>query len=460
MPSSERFVPKDYQLRAMEFMVTRPAAGLLLRPGLGKTACVLHAFQALRRRGLVRRVLVVGTRRIIYNVWPQEIAKWGLPFRCVTLHGARKAEALREDADVYLINYEGLPWLAGVALKRDREKLDVLVLDESTKVKSWSAQRTKALRTMLNQFKRRYILTGTPVPNSLMDLFAQVYMLDQGETLGRYITQYRLKYFHPAGYKGYDWELNPGAEKQIFEALKPLLLRLETDALKLPPLTTNHIHIELPADARRAYADLEEQFVADWNAGLITAENAAARTLKLRQWANGTTYDDVGAPVVVHDERLEALEELLEELSGEPALVAYSFNHDLARLKKRFNAPHIGGGVGDREGTRLCAEFNAGRLPVLFAHPASVSHGLNLQAAGRTVIFYSLDWNLEEHEQFIARVWRQGVKGAVTVHYLVARNTVDELILKALGAKDALQKRALKALEERYGKPQAVKRRA
>ena len=436
----------------MQFALSRPAAGLLLRPGLGKTAIMLHVFKLLKSKGIVSKMLVVGTRRIIHDVWPREVEKWELNLRVSIVHGGSKARALAADADVYLINYEGLPWLAQKPQAAARAKLQMLVLDESTKIKSWRAQRTRSLVGMLNGFMRRYILTGTPAPNSLMDLFSQVYMLDAGATLGRFITQYRLRYFHPAGYKGYNWEPNPGAEQHIFEVLRPLVLRIETDEIKLPSLTVNDILVELPEGARRFYTQLEKELVVEWKSGLVVAGLAITRTMKLRQIANGTLYSATKEATAVHDAKLDALEELLEELGGDPAIVCYDFNHDLRRILERLgkSTPVLGGGMSDKDANRIIEAWNAGRVPVLLAQTSVISHGLNLQEAGRVMVFFSLDWNLENYEQAIARLRRQGQRRPVILHRIVAARTVDATVAAALERKANLQDALLKALESSH----------
>ncbi len=441
---------------------------MLLEPGLGKTSITLAALKVLRVKGLIKRTLIIAPLRPAYLVWPAEAQKW-VDFgstRIEVLHGPGKDAALRRDADVYVINPEGLQWLFRQDHKGFYDRLDVLVIDESTRFKHTQTQRFKSLRPMLSKFKRRIILTGTPVPNGLLDLFGQIYVLDQGAALGRFMSHFRAQYFSPTGYGGYTWALNPGAEEQIYEKIAPLVLRMsEADYLKLPPLIKDTVTVELPAKARKAYDVLERDFVLKLRSGDVTAVNAAVASMKLRQIANGGVYTDNldadGVPKLglrawddLHDVKTDAVVELLEELSGKPTLVAYEFQHDLARLQASLKiagygaVPYVGGGVSMKETREIERRWNAGELPVLLAQPQSVAHGLNLQQGGRAVIFHSLAYDLENHEQLIRRVWRQGQTERVFVYYVVARDTVDEAVVRALGFKAKTQKRLLDALNE------------
>ena len=323
------------------------------------------------------------------------------------------------------------------------------MVDESTRFKHANTQRFKILKPYLPEFKRRYILTGSPAPNGLLDLFGQIYLLDLGNALGRYITHYRNNYFNQTGFGGYTWVPRAGAKEEIYERLKPLVLRMgAADYLDLPPLVMNEVKVTLPEAARKVYDQMEGQLLAAVKDDLVVAANAAAATGKCRQIANGGIYHENKKATDLHEAKLDAVEEIVEELSGKPALVAYEYAHDLERLRARFSgAPWIGGGVTPKRFREIEAAWNRGEIPVLLAQPQSVAHGLNLQGTEGTVIWHSLTWNLEDHEQFIRRVWRQGQKHRVIVHHIIAENTIDEVIMKTLRAKDKTQRALLDALK-------------
>ena len=465
--------PHEYQLKGIEFFLKNPESGLFWPPGLGKTIVTLSAFKIRKQKKQARKMLIVSSRRIIHRVWPNEIAKWNFPFRISIIHGGtrtergvkieKKLEALQEDADVYLITYDGLEWLLKQK-KKLREQFDMLVVDESSKMRNTRSKRFKILRKMLDNFDYRHILTGSPAPNGLINLFGQMYVLDQGECLGRYITQFKNNYFYPSGYMGYDYKLQDGAEERIYKAISPHILRISRKVLDMPDLVEVFHIVEIPKEARKLYNEMEEEFISDYEGRHITAANAGVATDKLRQIANGGIYYHKEIPVDsnileikrvreavhLHDEKTEALKELVEELQGSPLLVAYEFHHDLDRLQKAFpDAPYIGSGVSDKEADKILDEWNAGNIPVLFGHPDSVAHGLNLQEAGCDVAYYSLTWNLENYEQFFQRVWRQGQEHPeVRIHHIIAEDTIDEVIIEALERKDRTQQSLFNALEE------------
>jgi hypothetical protein len=330
-----------------------------------------------------------------------------------------------------------------------------VLVHNCTRFKHANTQRFKTLKPMLKNFKRRYGLTGSPAPNGLLDLFGQAYILDLGNALGPYITHYRNQYFDASGYGGYTWTLKPGAEERIYERLKPLVLRMDrNDLLELPPLLFNRVEVTLPPEARKLYDQMESLMLAAVGDNLITAANAAAATNKCRQLANGGIYhEDPERWTHVHEAKVDAVEEIIEELGGKPVLVAYEYRHDLERLRRRLgkDTPYIGGGVPTKRFKELEALWNAGRLPVLLAQPVSVAHGLNLQETQADVVFAGQTWDLEVREQFIQRVYRQGQKHRVTVHDIVSVNTVDEVVLRALEKKDKTQRALLDALKE-YGR--------
>lgn len=450
--------PHDYQKEGIEFIIKRATAGLFLSPGLGKTLIMLLAFLLMKRKGYVRRMLVIAPLRVAHSVWPKEVQKWdqlhGL--RTVVLHGPAKDDLLRSNADIYVINPEGLDWLVKAM---PREFLwDVLVVDESTRFKHAQTQRFRTLKPLLPKFKRRYILTGSPAPNGLLDLYGQVFILDLGGKLGPTFSKFRNSYFDPSGYMGYQWVPRAGTAEKIYEVLKPLVLRMDArDLLELPPIIgidpPLRVEVELPPQARRAYDEMEKLLVTQIEDGVVTAANAAAASTKCRQIANGGLYTNLPGAAKewahLHEAKVDAVQEIIEELQGQPALVAYEYEHDLDRLRARLgDVPHIGGGVSSKRFREIEAAWNEGSLPVLLAQPQSVAHGLNLQGTGATVIWAGLTWDLEVYEQFYQRVWRQGQKEKVIVHHVVAKDTVDEAILGAVAKKDRTQRALLTALKE------------
>ena len=454
---SVSWTPRPYQVRAVKKMIAEESHGLFLHPGLGKTSIALAAFEVLRARGYAKKLLVVAPLRPIQLTWPAEVERWKQfsHLRVVTLHGPKKDRALREDADVYLINYEGLHWLS---CQPSELWPDVLVADESTRLKHPRTQRFKTLREMLPRFKRRYILTGTPAPNGLIDLFGQIYVLDFGRALGRFVTHYRREFFYQAGFGGYTWELMPGAEERIRDRIAPIVTYLDAaDAVALPPIVKTDVPIPLPGAARELYKRLEKSLAAVLRSGTVTAKSAAVLTTKLRQVSGGGAYLDEEPGVLeppagkrrweqIHTAKLDALEELIEELSGQPILVAYEYQHERVRLEKKFSAPSFGGSksqVADLE-----RRWNAGEIPVLLVHPASAAHGLNLQAGGAALAWFSLPWNLELYDQMIDRIWRSGQEKTVYVYHLICQETIDTTIRRVLVKKAMTQRDLLEALKE------------
>lgn len=461
-----RWQPHDYQKKAVRFLLEHGAAALLLDPGLGKTSVVLKAFSALQKSKVGERLLVVAPLRVCQAVWPVETQKWvdfeGL--RIVVLHGKDKEKRLKENADIFVINPEGLAWLStGGRFKM--LGVDTLVVDESTKFKHTRTARFKTLKPLLRYFSRRWILTGTPAPNGLLDLFGQIYLLDLGNALGQYITHYRMEYFRPVGFGGFTWVPQPDGEARIIERLKPLALRLEAkDYLHLPNMIENRILVDLPESALKLYKEMEKELIVDIDGGKVTAGNAAAAGTKCRQVANGGLYkgdellDGVKAKSAalrrewhpLHDAKTDALEDLVEELQGQSLLVAYEFDHDLQRIRARLgkDTPAFADTKNEKQLQELIAKWNRGEIPVLLAQPQSAGHGLNLQENCQHVCWYGITWDLDVYEQFIKRVLRQGNKAShVMVHYLLARGTKDEAILRALGIKGDKQERLLAALK-------------
>lgn len=392
------------------------------------------------------------------TTWPAEIEKWEefkeLSFTIV--HGAHKAYNLGLPRDIYLINPEGLEWLFTSEIGRQRlQHVDLLVIDESTTFKNSQTKRFKLLKEWLPGFKRRWILTGSFHPNGLEDLFGQVYTLDLGRSLGRFITHFRREFFHLGSVNLYDWQPNEDAYEKVTERVSPLVLQLSAeDYLTMPTLMSIIREVTLPSKVRQLYSELEENFItADES---IVGGTRAVVSGKLRQVANGAIYEEDGTYRVLHDEKLGALESLLGEISS-PVIILYEFNHDRERILSRFpDMPVLGAGVTPKRMAELTSRFNAGHIPRILGHPGSMALGGNLQDACHHVIWFGITWNLLFYDQAIARVYRQGQQSTtVFVYHIVAKDTKDEEVMKALDGKDRTQQGLLRALskhrQDNYG---------
>jgi len=473
--SKDAFNNKKYVLTSLYWMLTKASCGLALAPGLGKTLIALLAISILKDEGEVRKTLLLAKRRIIRKVWPDEIAKWGIDLDAAVVHGTpkKKLRLLQEDHDVYLMTYESLFWLYAQSPKIYAQ-FDMLVCDESSKIKGWSPKRSKLLRLHLHEFKRRYCLTGSLQPNSEMDLFMPTYVLDLGKRLGRFITQFRNRWFYPSGFDGHDWRLQrqqladgthdggDASAKEIAGIISDVWLHYGEEELDLPPLVKITHEIELGEPARNVYDDIEEEFMAVLDAGIIVAPNKGVAGGKLRQITGGAIYTRPKLEAEprknrpwqeLDNEKIDELDELIDDLQGTPLLIAYEFDHERQRIQKHFPWMRaIGGGTSDAEADESIDMWNRGELVALLGQPDSIAHGLNLQGPEACICFYSIGWNFENHDQFIKRVWRQGQRFRVFVHYLVARNTVDEDVVANLSVKGSNQKRLYQALLERNRK--------
>ena len=435
-------------------LLSQGSAGLFLDPGLGKTSIVLAAFKILKKEGFVKSMLIVAPLRVCHNVWPEEIRKWE-NFNELTirvLHGKDKADALEEDVDIYVINPEGLSWLFDPKARRWRD-WDILCIDESTKFKDTQTKRFKLMRKHFESFTRRWILTGTPVPNGIGDLFGQIFVLDLGHALGRYVTHFRNKYFHVEGWDKYNYIPNNGSFEAIVDRVDPLVMRMSAhDYLDMPPVVVlEPVMVDMPPKAWQTYREIEDDFITKLDEGVIVAANAAVAGGKCRQIANGALYiNEEHDWVETHTEKLDALSDILEELGGAPTLVMYEFNHDRERLLNRFGSatPVLGGGTSTAQADRYIDDFNNGHIPVMFCHPASMAHGLNLQEVCHHIIWLGITWNLEHYDQSIARINRQGQKNPVFVYHIIARDTLDERVLSVLKAKDRTQQSVFRALSK------------
>lgn len=455
-----RYNPHEYQKYAINFIKEHPVSAILLDMGMGKTSIVLAALNDLMFDSFeVSKVLIIAPLRVAKHTWSAEILKWdqlkGLRYSIAAGTAAERMKALQEDADIYIINRENVPWLIEKSgLPFD---YDMVVVDELSSFKNWQAKRFKALMKVRPKVKRIVGLTGTPSSNGLMDLFAEYKVLDMGERLGRFIGQYRVEYFVPDQVNGpivYSYRLRPGADKRIYDRISDITISMKgTDHLKMPELIDSEYLVYLDDDERARYEDMKNDLVLQLPGGEVTATNAASLSGKLTQMANGAVYSDAGGIEHIHDRKLDALEDIVEAANGKSLLVAYWFKHDLQRITERLDA--LGVNYGKLDSDDSIEKWNEGRLEVGLIHPASAGHGLNLQSGGNTIVWFGMIWSLELYQQTVARLWRQGQKsGTVVVQHILTAGTVDERIMKALSAKDDTQSRlidAVKAEVSAYG---------
>ena len=450
--------PRSYQKLGVKLMISQACLGLLYKPGLGKTSVVYMGFRILQDGKFVNKMLVISPIRPMYNVWPEQIHKYAEfnHLRVGVMHGKDKEKVLQsDDYDIYVVNPEGLAWLFGATVSKKKAMLDpdrvkyikakfqMLCVDESTEFRNSDTNRFKMLKALIPHFKRRVIMTGTPMPKSLMDWFGQIYVLDEGYSLGRYITHYRTEYFYPAGFGGYDWKPQAGAMERIMDKIHPLVQVVEVkDNIDLPEVVYDDVWVTLPPEARAHYKKMENDLVALMESGNVVAANAAVASSKCRQIANGCIYhsEEVGEYTPLHEEKLIALGRLMEELDGDPLLVTYEFGFDRQEIKDKFNMVCISTGSAkkDNENIKL---FQIGALSAVMGHPKSISLGIDgLQDNCCHIAMFGVTWNLLHYEQVIDRIKRSGNKSkTVVVHRILARDTVDERVLSVLDARDKAQ---------------------
>lgn len=447
-----KFVPHDYQSIAMDWIRERPYSVLMLDMGLGKTVVTLTVLDELLIDSFqVNKILVVAPKKVAESTWPAEIKKWDhlrhLRISQVLGSASQRERALKADADIYIINRDNVIWLVE-HLGKDWD-FDCVVLDELSSFKNPSAKRFRALRKVRPLMKRVIGLTGTPMPNGYLDLWSQLYLIDRGERLEKTVTAYRAKYFR-ASYRpwGNVYVLQPGAAEEINSRLKDICLSMKAkDYLRLPEPRTITVSVRMTDKERRVYDELEREYIAEIAGKTITAGTGAVLTNKLLQLANGAVYNQAKKVAQLHDQKLEALEELIEAAAGEPVLVCYWFKHDRDRIKEHLKMP-----VRELETPKDIEDWNAGRIPVLLAHPGSCGHGLNLQDGGHIVVWFGLTWSLELYEQAIARLQRQGQLNSVRVYHIITEGTVDEEVLASLQGKKNRQEALLEALKARIAR--------
>ena len=446
-----KFIPHDYQKRAIALTVEKPNIGLLLEMGLGKTVITMTAIQELMYDSFdVSRALIIAPKRVAEDTWTREHEKWDhlkdLRISKVLGTEQQRLSALAADADIYVIGRDNVKWLVETYQRRKKWPFDMIVVDELSSFKNPQAQRFRALRKVLPHTKRVVGLTGTPSPNGLMDLWAEIYLLDRGERLGGTIGAYRETYFRPGarnGYTTYKWEPIRGAQETIEKKISDICISMSAaDYLQLPKRIDNVIPVKLSTSEMAAYRRMEEEQLLRIDDEDIAALNAAAVMGKLLQIANGSVYSVDGVPVKIHEAKLDALSEIVDTTDS-PVLVFYSYKHDLAAIRGKIPEARI------LETEKDIADWNAGKIKVLLAHPASVGYGLNLQEGGHTIVWYGLTWSLELYQQANARLHRQGQEKPVIIHHLIATGTVDEQVMRALQSKDVTQASLMRALRER-----------
>lgn len=438
----------DYQKRAVEWMKDHGCGYLAVDMGLGKTRCMLELISKLRAPAIV-----VAPLRVALHTWPAEIKKWTPELSYKVLHGPDKALRLNvASTDVFIINYDGLKWLA--TQRKETLRGRVLILDEATAIKSHKSQRTKILALMRPLFNRCYCLSATPSPNGIQDLWSQYRVLDQGERLGKRWGEFFFRYFNQDKfYRVYPKD--PCVVDVILSKVADCTFRLDSnDYLQLPDFVYNDIELELPRSLRAKYKDFENDFMLELDNTTVTAMSAATLSMKLRQFIQGClyTYDLTGKCTgyeKVHSLKLDALETIMEQLEGQPNLVAINFKFELEEIEKRFKGKYkaLVGGIPAKESVKIIDQWNKGELPMLVVHPAAVSHGINLQAGGHHITWQSLTWNYEHYTQLNGRLRRQGQMHPVVLTRLLLGDTIDSKIAKALATKGANQESVLKALK-------------
>ncbi len=444
-----KYKPYDYQTFATNFVLEHPACGLILDMGLGKSVITLTALWFLLLDSFdVGKVLVVAPKRVAENTWPAELKKWehldGLTWSLVLGSEKDRRAALQRRAKIYIINRENVTWL----VDNYRWDFDTLVIDELSSFKSSKAQRFRALKRVRPRISRVIGLTGTPQPNGLLDLWPQMYLLDMGQRLGRFVGGYRERFFLPDKRNReviYSYKPKEGAEEKIYELISDICISMKAaDYLDMPELVASRVEVQMNAKEQKLYEGFERDMVLHLKDGDLDAVNAAALSGKLVQMANGAVYGENRKVHHIHDRKLDALEDIIEAANGKPLLVAYWYKHDLERIRQRFEVRTI-------DTPKDIADWNEGKIPVALIHPASAGHGLNLQDGGSTIVWFGLTWSLELYQQLNARLWRQGQKHTVVIQHIVAAGTHDEDIMNALEKKDMSQTALIAAVKARIG---------
>nr|WP_302450514.1 DEAD/DEAH box helicase [Enterocloster clostridioformis] len=451
-----KFIPHDYQRYCINRMITDPALGLFLDMGLGKTVITLTAVNDLRyNRFEVGKTLVIAPKKVAEDTWTREAGKWDhlKLLRIIPVLGSRekRIKALNTPGDVYVLSRDNVQWL--VDHYRNAWPFDTVIIDELSSFKNPQAKRFKSLCLVRNHIRRIYGLTGTPAPNGLLDLWSQIYLLDQGQRLGTRIGQYRDEYFSPASRNRdtiFSYVPLPGADQAIQQQIADICISLQAkDYLQLPERIDNIIHVRLNAKEQAAYEKFEREMLLEVDEATLDAGSAAVLSGKLLQFCNGAVYDNDKNAVEVHGEKLEAFKEIAEGSQGKPILVFYNFQHDKSRIIKCLPK---GLRVAELKGPGVISQWNERKIDVLLAHPASAAYGLNLQAGGNIIVWFGLNWSLELYQQANARLHRQGQTDNVIIHHLIVSGCMDEDVMAALQNKQVTQDSLLTALKARIAK--------
>lgn len=447
------YTARPYQEIVTNRIIEQDKFMAVLDMGLGKTVSTLTALnQLLTDYFSISRVLIIAPKRVALFTWPEEISKWdhlkNLDYSILVGDAKKREEALNSDSQISIINVDNLVWLYNYH-KTNKLKwpFDAVVVDESSLFKNHASKRFKCLAKITSYTKRVILLTGTPTPNGLHDLWSQIYLLDHGQRLGKNITTYRTRYFDYNPYR-YEYILKSGADKEIYSLIDDVSFSMKSiDYIRLPKKIDNFLTLQLANETRDQYNKLERDFLLNIEDTDITALNAATLSSKLLQLANGAIYDDEGSYQELHNTKLEALQEILET-SNKPILVFYWYKHDYERLVKFFKIykPRTLNTPKDKE------DWDSGNIRLLFAHPASMGHGLNLQSGGSTIVWFGLTWSLELYQQANARLYRQGQTETVVIHHLIAKDTIDELVVKKLQQKEITQNDLIEAIKYRRDK--------
>lgn len=454
-----RYTPHNYQHRAITHILTHHNTVLLLGMGLGKTSITLTALAALHNTGQAGKTLIIAPKRVATHTWPTELAKWDhltdLDYTVITGTPAKRQTLLEDPAPIHIINRELVPWL--VHHHGQAWPYDTVVIDELSSFKNASSKRNRALTRVRPHIHRMIGLTGTPTSTGLLDLFGQYKLIDP-TIFGTRITTYRERYFSPSKYaygRPVDWRPKPGAEEAIYEAIRPVTISMTAeDYLDVPEaIFVNHA-VVIPPKARTMYDALKRNLVTHINAETIDASSAATLAGKLLQLSAGAIYTDLTSAewVDVHDAKLDALEDIVEAANGQALLVAYWFQHDAVRIRERFSNARLLDTAQDFE------DWNKGLIPIGLIHPASAGHGLNLQAGGHLIVWFTLTWSLELYQQLNARLHRQGQQHPVTITHLVAEDTIDARVLASLGRKDSTQAALVEAVKAELSNPDKTER--